>query len=377
MEKNRINSINLTTQWCIYLATNIFFVCKYFPRAGFNPVLSAVLYGIIVSCLCFVYQTVIRERLTERVARNLSIIITSGIIIVIGLAIALIPATSLQVDRWSATTTFWDSLFQGIYPYGVKTYGSTNNYPSPFPVWQYLNLPFWAIGDVGWQQAFFLLVFIGAVFYYSRSWLTVLTVLFFIILSPAYWWEVMTRSDGLSNSFLVLSTILFIQRHPIKMSDRWWLLAIIAGLLACTRLSVVIPLALYMFRPWLEADWKIKIGFVAIAFAVAFSVFAPYIFWDTETWIFLEYNPFITQTTHGNVWVLLSLVIIAIIIASIPKSFYNNISISGIYLFAFMLISQIVIVLSLDDAAFFGAHCDISYHTLSLPYCVLALTIRE
>ena len=135
-----------------------------------------------VSCLCIVYQTVIRERLTERVARNLSIIITTGIIIVIGLAIALIPATSLQVDRWSATTTFWDSIFQGIYPYGVKTYGSTNNYPSPFPVWQYFNLPFWAIGDVGWQQAFFLLVFIGAVFYYSRSWVTVLTVLLFVTL---------------------------------------------------------------------------------------------------------------------------------------------------------------------------------------------------
>lgn len=379
MEKNKIFNFNSLLQWGVFLCINILFVYKYVPRAGFNPLISSILYGIAVISAAALYKFLITPKINEQKARYISITILLVIVTCISLSILLIDPLTIRVDRWSATSYFLDALFHGVYPYSVHTHVCDTNYPSPFPLWHYLNIPFWLLGDVGWIQVFCLLLFIFAVRYYFNSWCIVLKVLLLFSLSPAYWWEIATRSDGVSNILFMLSCIMFIQRKPIEMSHQWWLLAIIAGCIASTRLSSVIPLALYLFRPWFDVDWKRKTGFICIALAIVLFFFAPYILWDTTNWVFFERNPFITQSKQGNSWILLCMVIVAICIAYKKQTFYYYVSTTSAFMFAFMLISQIGILLfptanavSLNDIYF-----DISYLTLSLPFTIIALVSSE
>ena len=336
-----------------------------------NPILSAAVYSMLIIGSVSLYKYTIVPQINEHSARNISIALIIGMVIAIAVAIILIPPLSIRVDRWSATSYFLDALFHGTYPYGVHTHTFDTNYPSPFPLWHYLHIPFWLIGDVGWQQVFFLLLFLGAVWYYYRSWLTLLTIILLLCLSPAYWWEVATRSDGVSNILFAITCILFIQRKPIEMVNRWWLLALIAGCIASTRFTAVIPLSLFLFRPWLDADMKRKIGFLSISIAVTILFILPYVFWDTTNWIFFDYNPFITQTQQGYRWIFVFMVIIAIVIAYKKQTFYYYLSTTSAFLFTFMLASLLSRAWT-HHATLFDC-CDISYMTLSLPFVILAL----
>ena len=375
MEKNKLRNTNLLLQWVIFLAINIWFVCKYFPRVGLSPVLSSLIYIAVTTSLAWVYIRKIQPHISARFARNSVICLLVFFAAIIALALIYIPPLSIQVDRWSATTYFINALFSGEYPYGVHTHVSETNFPSPFPLWHYINIPFWALGDVGWQLIFFLLVFIAAVYYYSRSWQTTLTILLLMAISPAYWWEIATRSDGLSNALLVISLILFMEHYPIRMNNRWWQIALIAGCVASTRLSAIIPMALYLFRPWLEIDWKRKIGFILIAASVVILAFLPYILWDTDTWIFFQRNPFMSQTSPGNRWLLLTMVVIAIIIAAQKQSFKRFLATTSAFMFFFMLVSQLGYAHTTGIWSLLSSPCfDVSYFTLALPYCLLSLT---
>jgi len=374
MGKKLVNLIFLVAQWIVILATNIFFVCKYIPRAGINPVLASIVYGLAVAGGVYLYLRHLKNRLSDRMARVLSLVLAGGIIGFIACTIFLIDPYTIQVDRWSATTFFLDALRDGVYPYGVHTHVSETNYPSPFPLWHYLNIPFWLIGDVGWAQVFFLLVFLVCVYRYFQSWRALLGALLILYLSPAYWWELVTRSDGLSNALLVCSSLLLIERRAITMNNQWWVLAIIAGCLASTRLSAIIPVALYLFKPWLDAPLKAKIGFVSIALIIIAAAFAPYIFWDTASWIFFQRNPFMSQTTPGSMWILGIMVLIAMSIAYKKTSFYYYLCTTSVFMFAFMLFTQLgVIFRSPKPVTLFDMYCDISYFTLAIPYAILTL----
>lgn len=374
MGKKLIDRIAVWAQWAVILATNIFFVCKYIPRAGIDPVWASILYGLVVMAGVFLYFRYIKDRLSERLARLFSFVLAGGVICFIACAIFLIDPYTIQVDRWSATTFFLDALRDGVYPYGVHTHVSETNYPSPFPLWHYLNIPFWLIGDVGWIQVFFLLFFLVCVYRYFQSWRALLGVLLILYLSPAYWWELVTRSDGFSNALLVCSCLLLVERRAITMNKKWWVLAIMAGCLAATRLSAVIPVALYLFRPWLDTNWKAKIGFVGIALSIVAVFFAPYVFWDIDSWIFFQRNPFMSQTSPGNPWILGIMILIAMGIAYKKTLFYYYLCTTSVFMFAFMLFTQLgVIYRSPEPVTLFDICCDISYFTLAVPYAVIAL----
>jgi hypothetical protein len=149
-----------------------------------------------------------------------------------------------------------------------------------------------------------------------------------------------------------------------------------AGCLASTRLSAVIPVALYLFRPWLDASWKAKIGFIGIALGIIAAAFAPYVFWDTDCWIFFQRNPFMSQTTPGSVWILGVMVLVAIGVAYKKTSFWYYLCTTSVFMFAFMLFTQLgVIYKSPEPVTLFDICCDISYFTLALPYAAVALIV--
>ena len=378
MAKNWNNIIGTWAQWILVLVTNLFFVCKYIPRIGINPCFASIVYSVGVIGIIVLYRHTIRQYITERMAKCLSITLIIGILCLIACTIVFIDPYSIQVDRWSATTFFLDALFDGIYPYGVHTHVSQTNFPSPFPLWHYLNIPAWLIGDVGWMQALCLIIFMGTIWAYFKTWNALLNVLLILCISPAYWWEIVVRSDGLSNLLLVMACILILERNTIQMDNKWWLLALIAGCIASTRLSAIIPIALYLFRPWLDVNWKKKIGFIAITLLVVLCFFLPYILWDTTNWVFFQRNPLMTQTSPGNPWILGIMVIAALCIAYRKQTFSLYASTTAIFMFTFMLFTQLGVIWRSDNpVSLFDSCCDISYFTLSLPFAIVALVSTE
>ncbi|MEA4982004.1 MAG: hypothetical protein VB066_04730 [Paludibacter sp.] len=366
--KNRI-SAPFIIQILLYLFVNMLFILKYFPRAGADSQAILAVYVALFLTAVILFN-VFSLKISERTFKRAFWITLSIIIILIVVFLIKIDRYSVRVDRWSAVTFFLEGLFKGNYPYGIHTHVSETNFPSPFPVWHFINIPFYLMGDVGIGLIFFLLLTVATVHYFFSSYKKSFIFLFLLIISPAYWWEVAVRSDSLSNAFLIFMFILWWHKSE-KTIERNFIFAIITcGLLASTRLSAIIPIAIFFFRPYLKLDWRRKIIFPFGVLMVVALTFSPFILWDTTTWMFFDRNPFMSQTSVGNFWVLSALIILGIVSGLIWKNINQYIFITSTFIFIFILTSQLTLIATrgINDSVFSDSLYDISYFSLLFPY---------
>jgi len=375
MKKNiALFSKSFLLQFCLYLFVNGLFILKYLPRVGVSSLLILAIYSvflIISTLLFFSYHYEISEK-TFRIAYWLLLLIM--VLIIFGSLIA-IDRYSVRVDRWSAVTFFLDNFFQGKYPYAAHTHVSLTNFASPFPVWYMINLPFYIMGDVGLGLIFFLLLTAFLVKYFFTSYRKSFFFLLLLCVSPAYWWEVAVRSDSLSNALLVFAFILWFTKQNYQLSNKFWLSIIVCGLIASTRLSAILPLALFFFRPYVQLSWKQKVIFPLGVLGIVLLAFLPFIFWDTNSWIFFTRNPFMSQTSVGNPFVLLVMMIFGGVAAFYWKNIRKFFSTTSIFIFIFVLSAQISLILTrgIQENIFKDSLYDVSYFTLLLPYCLVFL----
>jgi len=327
----------------------------------------------------FIFLTILiiprLQKLNQFLSKYLSASLVFLTITAICFFLYKIEPLNINVDRWSATTYFLDGLFSGVYPYGIHTHVCETNYPSPFPLWQYINIPFWLVGDVGIGLIIFFIIFAVGCYWFTNSFTQTFIMLLLLTLSPSYWWEVLVRSDGLSNTILVFISILMMEKKKISFQNHWVLTAIICGLLASTRLSAIIPLAIYLCGSFFKISFKQQLSVIVIILSIVFIFFSPYIFWNTDTWIFFSRNPFMSQTSTGNIWILLVMVTIAIVLSLTFKIFKQYTRRTACFIFIFFGISLIYNHLTYNaDISFMeDADFDISYLSLSLPYCLFSI----
>ena len=248
------------TQWqlILYLFVNILFIFKYLTRTEISVPLITVLY--ISGILGFVYLYFKwSPKVSEKLFKYSSFVLLSITLILIAVGLLYIDPYTVRVDRWSAVSFFLEGLFNGEYPYGIHTHVSETNFPSPFPLWHVINIPFYLLGDVGIGLIFFLIITFVTVKIYFNSYRKAFFFLILLILSPAYWWEVAVRSDSLSNGFLVLTFILWYTKKGYSVDKNFWLTIILCGIIASTRLSAVLPVALFLFAQYIQTNWLKKI----------------------------------------------------------------------------------------------------------------------
>lgn len=364
-------------QLLLYFFVNVLFIMKYIPRTGFNAIIPTVFYCLIILIVYLIYRRyslVLKENTYKFLLWIFTFI---AIIIITGILIKIEPL-SVRVDRWSAVTYFLDSLFKGIYPYGTPTHVNLTNFPSPFPMWYVINLPFYLMGDVGIGLIFFLLLVLFAFYRLTQSYRQTFLFFLLIVLSPAYWWEVAVRSDSLSNGFLVLSIIFLYQTKKISIDRNLVLTAILCGIIASTRLSAILPIALFIFPSFLKLNWNKKISFILTAAGFLILTFLPFIFWDTNEWIFFKRNPFMSQSSVGNPILLLFMFVLGIFAALRWKNTSQFFNITSIFIFIFILSFQINLLVTkgINDSILTDSICDISYFSLCLPYCIAFLAIN-
>lgn len=284
-------------------------------------------------------------------------------------AFAKVPYESLNGDRWSVITSFWDNYFNGQYVYFAKS--NFGNPPGPMPFYYILALPFYAIGELGYFSLLGIVVFVLLLRFAEIPKAQRTVAILLICSSGFYLWDVVCRSNVFLNGSLVLFSLLFLFRS-IETKKPKTLVAngVIIGMLLSTRNVFVIPYIvafLYLLRSGqLCLAQAFKIGVVAVLSFVL--TFVPFVYNHIAD--FIKMNPFIVQSSFlmplgwSLFCILLSLAGYFAVRETADVYFY-----SGIVLF-FTIVLHFVyqsVKYNLEEA-FFNSRADISYFILCLPF---------
>jgi len=209
------------------------------------------------------------------------------------------PIFDARMDRDSALNTWLSQLAQGRYPYSAPT--ELDNPISVLPFMPLLAAPFCLLGNVGLLQlvAFVVLAFmLWRTYNDAPRWLLASICVF--ATSPLLFFEVIGRSDLMTNMALLLLPVFLLEQHIAWQSNSR--LLILGGLLGCTGATrpalapALFVLALYLMR---------QLGIVRVlkVWVTAVIVFAglvlPFVVWNPG--VFFGYAPLgVTATKLGS-----------------------------------------------------------------------------
>lgn len=350
----------------IIVFVNLLFLIKYVERVTdfYIPISLIILVGYYL-----IYHFRKRLALQVKTKNRIFYVLIFGYILLSIILFNLIPQSTLNVDRYSVITSFWDSFLSGEYAYAAKSH--QGNYPGPMPFYFLLAFPFYLIGELGYFSLFGIIVFSVGLKYSKIPIDNQISGLLLVLLSAFYMWEIISRSNIFLNSSLLLLSILFFM-DSLKMDRNKHILVhgVLIGLLLSTRNVFLIPyivLFLYLLKNKRYGLTDIlKIGvLVSVTFAMTFL---PFVINHLHS--FLEINPFIVQSSFlMPAW--LSLICIALTFVSFfwIKQKNEIFFLSGIFLFVTILMYFIYqIGINGFQNALYGSKTDISYFILCIPF---------
>lgn len=354
----------------VFIIVNVLFVAKYSSRISETACLCATLFAVVFYYVLLRYRNKIQGVWSRKLTWVLCLIAFLGMLTLQ----FVIDPYSIQVDRWSALHFPIQNLLGGVYPYSANTHlgGSA----SPFPVWQVLHIPFYLIGNVG------LSFFVVVAFFIWSCWKTLgkekmLIISLLLCFSVAVWYEVAVRSDLITNMLLVaaiINLVIYNINQPWVEKQQWWI-ACVVGLLASTRVIVLIPIMLMLLPYFIRLNWRSQIGTILLSVFVFMLTFVPLALWDWNEFFYSDNSPWALQTSQGNLLDFILYVPLGIFLAMNHKGiafrYYRN---SALMLLAFVAVTFIHNMYVNENWSLFSTTYDITYFTVSLPFCLLALS---
>lgn len=354
----------------IFLFVNFLFSVKYISRV-------TNYYLIISFLISLIYFFIWRyKRVLERFPISLSklnFLILSIFVLGCYSAFNKIPVETLNVDRWSVITSFWDSYFNNQYVYFAKS--NVGNPPGPMPFYFLLALPFYFIGELGWFSVMGVILFFIFLNYSKTSKLNITTTLILLLSSVFYLWEVVSRSNIFLNSTLVLAVLYYYLNINKLDLKNLILTGILIGLSISTRNVLVIPfIVTFVFQlknGLITFKQLVRLGFISVLLFI--FTFIPFIYNHIEG--FKIMNPFIIQSSALVPFKYTVLfMFLGVLSGFICKSFSDVYFFSGLILFISITIYFIYhINLVGFNKTFFENDADISYFILCVPYCIFYL----
>ena len=148
--------------------------------------------------------------------------------------------------------------------------------------------------------------------------------------------------------------------------------------MASTRISTIIPFAIYFFPDIINLKpLKILLG-ILITSLVFIVTFIPFFLWNGNMLLFFEYNPFILQTRQGNILDFLIFIPLGLYLAlSWHNKFSRYLFNVSIMLFLFVAITFCHNMYRSDTwSSIFTPLYDITYFDMCLPFlCFLIVGI--
>ncbi|WP_408028931.1 hypothetical protein [Tenacibaculum xiamenense] len=286
----------------------------------------------------------------------------------------LVDPNSLKVDRWSAMEVTIENILNGIYPYNKLDHlGQTS---SNLPGLSLLGFPFYFLGDVGYLQVFTFCVFSSWIFISKRKEVEKLLILIFLVLSPAYWWEVFVKSDLMSNLLLLVVFIdCWKESFNKNTFEKSLLLGVVIGFFVMTRGVVLIPLTIMLFHEFVKATFEQKIWFLLGVVSSVLVISLPIILSLEDFNTVIENNPFNHQTKYAPKLLIICSLVVPLLLSrkfstSMPIFRLSTYVLTGLLLTTFMLnIFQEGVWKNIYGKAF-----DLSYLGMIIPFLLLSLS---
>lgn len=285
--------VKTNISFAIFSLINILFSVKYFSR-------YTTYYLFIVAVLLLFHVFLFYKGNSLQLFSKKGTWITGLFLILFSVGSIFIfnkvPVETLNVDRWSVITSFWDYFFDDKYVYYAKSH--RDSYPGPMPFYFILALPFYIVGELGYLSLSGVFVFF-LLLKYMKVKLTYQTIAVLLVLtSPFYLWEILVRSNIFFNAVLIAFSMVFF--FKIKKYDslrNQLLIGLVIGLLLSTRnvfALCYIILFLYALKSK-KINFKSTILIGGIALFIFALTFLPFIIGFEED--FLKINPFIIQSS--------------------------------------------------------------------------------
>ena len=355
----------------LYILINTLFIEKYVSRVTSLHWLFAIVYIVGVVCILWAIRHD-SPKCKHPFKWFLALLIIFSCIAGI-LQLSIDPFT-LNVDRWSAIHNFLSGMFCGHYPYGQQTH--LGGYGSPFPVWQILHIPFYALGNVGMSIIIVTILFLWTLNrLYSPKVALVAGIL--LCISPAFWYEIAVRSDLITNMMLSALIAEWLVHKNVKLINNVIGLAILVGLTMSTRLIAVIPLCVLYGYEFLQLSWKKQSLFLLIILGTFTLTMLPFALWQGSTLLFFEYNPFVLQTRQGSFLVLLIFAFGAIVTTIWMHGRMNyRTTITGLLLTCLVAMAFVEKMWKENLwTELFSPTFDITYLSVALPFYILYLSL--
>ncbi|MBP7499654.1 MAG: hypothetical protein KA796_07280 [Chryseobacterium sp.] len=241
----------------------------------------------------------------------------------------------LNIDRWQTLNYSLDFWIHGQYFYDeINFMGNKSSY---LPGQLLVSLPFYLLKNVGYLQlASFLLFAYTLKLSFKSNYLQFLGIFMFGI-SLSYIYEVLCKSDFLSSFILVAS---FIAIWDKKFKDNYfkkpYLLGGIVGVLCLTRSVALLPLIIFLFRPFLFIDFHYKIKFVAALIFTIIVLLGTVILPADDLFYVLKHNPLNLQG-QSNSYVMMFFLLTAFWVSFKVRRVEHVFYFSSIFLFLLMV----------------------------------------
>ncbi len=360
--------------YSIFIFINLLFAIKYIERITeyYIPISLAI---VLIYVLIWKIKIDIQKRVPF--LKVVTLLILVGFVVGSIFVFKMIPVESLNVDRWSIITGFWDTALSGEYAYFGKGY--SGNPPGPMPFYFILAFPFYLMGELGYYSLLGIFVFYGLLTYSQVAESLKTKGIILILISLFYLWEVNSRSNIFTNSVLILFSMVYILEQQEFNTKNSVVSGILVGLLLSTRNVFIIPYIitfLYLLRiNKINIKQLTLIGIISITAYVV--TFLPFIIGHYND--FLVMNPFIIQSSFFiPPAYTLGFILIAIVVSFFCKRNEDVYFFSSLSLFVSILIYFMYHVIhSGFYSSYFESIVDISYFIFCIPFLMYFTILRK
>ncbi|WP_160138463.1 hypothetical protein [Chryseobacterium sp. c4a] len=361
---NQLNSILLFT---VYFVVNLLFLTKYGIRQSFVPL--SILVVVFSVANVFLFSAGKWERLKKIISGKFVYILIAGIALVyIALCHVMKDPYKMNIDRWQTLEFSLEYWIKGKYIYDTPNF--MGNLSSYLPGQLLLSSIFYFIGNVGYLQVAAFLLFAYTICLEFKSNFIRFIGILMLGISLAYIYDVVCKSDFIA-SFIAVAAFMLFWHSKFKHDyfQKPILLGISIGVLCLTRSVVIIPLIIFLLRPFLNTGWEKKIKFglslLLTAGILLASVFLPAKNLDH----LLQYNP-LTLQGQSNKYVMLFFIVLAIMASFYAKRIESVFSFSAYITFLVMVsfVTEKYLILGFDfQSNFFST----TYLAACLPFCII------